>query len=83
VDRSTGRQRPFKPGLGGCLLWFLIVIAVLLIVALFVGGFRKGTTSGLNRPSAPAVAVPTATGQLAVTGRARLGVLGSGRLLQA
>jgi len=88
VDRSTGRQRPFKPGLGGCLLWFLIVIAVLLIVALFVGGFRKGTTSGLNRPSAPAATAPTATaptatGQVAVTGRARLGVLGSGRLLQA
>jgi len=93
VDRSTGRQRPFKPGLGGCLLWFLIVVAVLLIVALFVGGFRKGTPSSLDRPSAPAVTAPAATGpaatgpaatgQVAVTGRARLSVLGSGRLLQA
>jgi hypothetical protein len=73
VDRSTGRQRPFRPGLGGCLLWFLIVIAVLLIVALFIGGFRKGTTSGLNRPSAPAVTAQVVS--------ARLGVLSSGRLL--
>jgi hypothetical protein len=56
ADRRTGRQRPFRPGLGGCLLWFLIVVAVLLVVALFVGGFRKGTTSGLDRPSAPAAA---------------------------
>jgi hypothetical protein len=61
VDRRTGRQRPFRPGLGGCLLWFLIVIAVLLVVALFVGGFRKGTTSSsLNRPSAPAVTAQVA-----------------------
>ena len=74
VDRRTGRQRPFRPGLGGCLLWFLIVIAVLLVLALFFGGFHKGTPSGLNRPPAPAV-----TAQ--VTG-AWLGVLGSGRLLQ-
>lgn len=56
MDRSTGRQRPFRPGLGGCLLWFLIVIAVLLVVALFVGGFRKGTPNGLGPPygAAPA-----------------------------
>lgn len=55
VDRRTGRQRPFRPGLGGCLLWFLILIAVLLVLALFFGGFRKGTqNSGLGRSPAAA-----------------------------
>jgi hypothetical protein len=60
VNRSTGRSRPFRPGLGGCLLWFLIVIAVLLVVALFFGWFRKGTPSGLGRPSGPAAPAPVA-----------------------
>ena len=33
-----------------CLLWFLILVAMLLVLALFFGGFRKGTqTSGLAR----------------------------------
>lgn len=58
MDRRTGRHRPFRPGLGGCLLWFLIVIAVLLVLALFFGGFRKGTTSSLNRPYGPVAAAP-------------------------
>ena len=57
LDRSTGRQRPFRPGLGGCLLWFLILVAVLLVLALFFGGFRKGTqTSGLGEPGAGVIA---------------------------
>jgi len=61
-DRRTGQQRPFRPGLGGCLLWFLILIAVLLVVALFVGGFRKGTQSnGLGRPLGHEPAAASAT----------------------
>jgi len=56
VNRRTGRQRPFRPALGGCLLWFLIVIAVLLVVALLLGVTKKGTKVGLGRPSAPAAA---------------------------
>ena len=45
VNRRTGRERPFRPRLGGCLLWFLILIAIVLVAALFFGGFRKGTAA--------------------------------------
>ena len=45
VNRNTGRERPFRPRLGGCLLWILILIAILLVAALFFGGVRKGSSS--------------------------------------
>ena len=45
VNRRTGRERPFRPRLGGCLLWFLILVAIVLVLALFLGGFRKGTAA--------------------------------------
>jgi hypothetical protein len=45
VNRRTGRERPFRPRLGGCLLWFLILVAILLVLAVLFGGFRKGTQS--------------------------------------
>ncbi len=45
VNRSTGRERPFRPRLGGCLLWILILIAIVLVLAVFLGGVRKGTRS--------------------------------------
>jgi hypothetical protein len=45
VNRKTGRERPFRPRLGGCLLWILILIAILLVAALFFGGVRKGTSA--------------------------------------
>ena len=45
VNRRTGRERPFRPRLGGCLLWFLILIAILLVLGILFGGFRKGTSS--------------------------------------
>ena len=51
VNRKTGCERPFRPRLGGCLLWFLILIAIVLVAALFFGGFQKGThTSPPPRP---------------------------------
>jgi hypothetical protein len=59
VNRRTGRERPFRPRLGGCLLWFLLLIAVLLVLALFFGGFRKGTAA--VRAPRP---VPVSLGQL-------------------
>ena len=46
VNRKPGRERPFRPRLGGCLLWILILIAILLVAALFFGGVRKGTAAG-------------------------------------
>jgi hypothetical protein len=45
VNRKPGRERPFRPRLGGCLLWILILIAILLVAALFFGGVRKGTAA--------------------------------------
>jgi hypothetical protein len=59
VNRRTGRERPFRPRLGGCLLWFLILIAIVLVAALFLGGFRKGThTSPAFRPVPVSAQVP-------------------------
>jgi len=49
--RRSERSRAFRPGLAGCLLWVLILLAVLLVLALFFGGFRKGAKDGsLPRP---------------------------------
>ena len=45
VNRRTGRERPFRPRLGGCLLWILILIAILLVLGILFGGFRKGTAA--------------------------------------
>jgi hypothetical protein len=63
VDRRTGRERPFRPRLGGCLLWFLILLAIVLVLALFFGGFRKGTrTSPPLRPVPVSMTASSATG---------------------
>jgi cytochrome c-type biogenesis protein CcmH/NrfF len=37
-----GQHRP-RSRLGGCLLWILLLIALLLAASLLFGGFRKGT----------------------------------------
>jgi hypothetical protein len=59
VNRRTGRERPFRPRLGGCLLWFLILIAIVLVLALFLGGFRKGShTAPPLRPVPISAQVP-------------------------
>ena len=59
VNRKTGRERPFRPRLGGCLLWFLILIAIVLVLALFFGGVRKGTkTAPAPRPVPVSLAAP-------------------------
>ena len=62
VNRRTGRERPFRPRLGGCLLWFLILIAVLLVLAVLFGGFRKGTqTSSAHHPVPVSMELPGAS----------------------
>jgi hypothetical protein len=62
VNRRTGRERPFRPRLGGCLLWFLILIAVLLVLAIVFGGFRKGTqTSPRPHPAPVSLELPAAS----------------------
>ncbi len=45
-DRGIERRR-FRPGLAGCLLWILLLIAILIVASLLFGGFRKGTRTGL------------------------------------
>jgi hypothetical protein len=55
VDRRTGRDRRFRPRLGGCLLWFLILIVIIVVAALFLGGFHQGKVSAATtRPSSVA-----------------------------
>ena len=56
------RTRPRRSRLGGCLLWLLVLIAVLVVVALLFGGFRKGTKAA--GPGAPGPAL-AAIGRLA------------------
>jgi hypothetical protein len=62
VNRRTGSERPFRPRLGGCLLWFLILVAILLVLAVLFGGFRKGTeTSSSPRPVPVSMELPAAS----------------------
>jgi hypothetical protein len=38
-----GGQTRSRSRLGGCLLWILLLIALLIAASLLFGGFRKGT----------------------------------------
>jgi hypothetical protein len=44
-----GERRP-RPRLAGCLLWILALVAVLIVLSLLFGGFRKGTKAGMGPP---------------------------------
>ena len=44
---SSPRRRRRRPG---CLLWLLILIAVLVILSLFFGSYRKGTKAAGMAP---------------------------------
>jgi hypothetical protein len=46
-ERRRGRSR-----LSGCLFWVVILIAVLILLALFFGSFQKGTKASLPAPPA-------------------------------
>jgi hypothetical protein len=59
-ERWNGRRWRPRSRAGGCLLWFLLVIVILVVLALAFGGFQKGTKySGLGAGSA-AVAIVAA-----------------------
>ena len=47
------RRREARSGsrLAGCLVWILALIALLVILSLLFGGFRKGTKAGSGPPS--------------------------------
>lgn len=44
-----GERRP-RTRLAGCLLWILALIAVLIVLSLLFGGFRKGAKAGMGPP---------------------------------
>ena len=52
--RSPGRTswRP-RPKIGGCLLWVLGILVILVILSLMFGGFQKGTKAGGARVLVP------------------------------
>jgi len=50
----TRPPRTRRSRLGGCLLWLLVLIAVLVVVALLFGGFRKGTKAAVPGATWPA-----------------------------
>lgn len=56
--RRPPRSR--RSRLGGCLFWVLILIGVLIVLALFFGGYQKGTKAG-GLPRTQTAALP-ATG---------------------
>jgi hypothetical protein len=58
----TRPPRARRTRLSGCLLWLLVLIAVLVVIALLFGGFREGTKAA--GPGAPGPAL-AAIGRLA------------------
>jgi hypothetical protein len=50
---GTRSRRPSGPRsrLAGCLLWILVLIAVILALSLIFGSFRKGTRAGSLGPA--------------------------------
>ena len=44
-----GERRP-RSRLAGALLWILALVALLIILSLLFGGFRKGTKAGMGPP---------------------------------
>jgi hypothetical protein len=45
-DGYRDRRRGPRSRAGGCLLWILLLIVVLIVLSLMFGGFRKGTKAG-------------------------------------
>jgi hypothetical protein len=49
---GAGSRRP-RTSLGGCLLWLLGLLIVLVILSLLFGGFHKGTKVNGTGPPVP------------------------------
>jgi hypothetical protein len=45
-DGYRDRRRWPRSRAGGCLLWILLLIVILIVLSLMFGGFRKGTKTG-------------------------------------
>jgi hypothetical protein len=58
------RRRWPRSRAGGCLLWIVILIVVLIVLSLMFGGFQKGTKdNGLGRFCTSCTSAPIAAGQ--------------------
>ncbi|MBV9382927.1 MAG: hypothetical protein JOY82_25190 [Streptosporangiaceae bacterium] len=59
--RRRGEGRP-RSRAAGCLLWILLLIALLIVLSVLFGGFQKGTkvNNGLGIPPRVALSVPMA-----------------------
>jgi len=44
--RSRSRSRWPQSRAGGCLLWIVLLIVVLIVLSVLFGGFQKGTKTG-------------------------------------
>ena len=64
-DYERGPRRRWRPRsrAGGCLLWVLLLILVLIVLSVMFGGFQKGTKAGsLPHPGSVATAAPMVPG---------------------
>jgi hypothetical protein len=51
--RGDGYRRRWpRSRAGGCLLWILLLIVILIVLSLMFGGFRKGTKA-IEQPNHP------------------------------
>jgi hypothetical protein len=67
-SRDQRRRWP-RSRAGGCLLWVLLLIVILIILSVLFGGFQKGTKSSDPSPSTRLCAT-TCTSAPAVAARA-------------
>jgi hypothetical protein len=51
LTRPAGRPRRQRSRGRGCLLWALILIALLVVLSLMFGSFQKGTKEGSPAPA--------------------------------
>jgi hypothetical protein len=51
--RSSRGRRTWRRPKGGCLLWVLGLLVILVILSLMFGGFQKGTKAGGARVLVP------------------------------
>ncbi len=51
LTRPAGRPRRQRSRARGCLLWALILIALLVVLSLMFGSFQKGTKEGSPAPA--------------------------------
>ena len=71
MSERNGRRRRWRPQsrAAGCLLWIVVLLAVLLLLSVLFGGFQKGTKVG----SVPRQRVHPAAQELAFGRVAALG----------